>query len=447
MAAVGRVGSFGSSTAGLTSTYTGGPLANELTSGNGGAAAGDDEDGQNLWSCILSEVSTRSRSKLPAGKNVLLLGEDGAGKTSLIRKIQGIEEYKKGRGLEYLYLNVHDEDRDVIRDFQEYVEPGEDFPASPQRRTTASQEDKDDSVVLPLGADTLTQNLGIPVLVVCTKCDAISVLEKEHDYRDEHFDFIQSHIRKFCLQYGAALIYTSVKENKNIDLVYKYIVQKLYGFPYKIPAIVVEKDAVFIPAGWDNDKKIGILHENFQMLKAEDNFEDIITKPPVRKFVHEKEIVAEDDQVFLMKLQSLLAKQPPTAAGRPVDASPRVPGGSPRTPNRSVSSNVASVSPIPAGSKKIDPNMKAGATSEGVLANFFNSLLSKKTGSPGGPGVGGGSPGGGAGGGSSGLPPSAKKSGQKPVLSDVHAELDRIARKPVTASPATPTSPTEGEAS
>lgn len=55
----------------------------------------------------------------------------------------------------------------------------------------------------------------------------------------------------------------------------------------------------------------------------------------------------------------------------------------------------------------------AGATSEGVLANFFNSLLSKKTGSPGGPGVSGGSPAGGAGGGSSGLPPSAKKSGMR----------------------------------
>uniref|UniRef100_A0A7N9CFV0 Dynein light intermediate chain n=1 Tax=Macaca fascicularis TaxID=9541 RepID=A0A7N9CFV0_MACFA len=340
MAAVGRVGSFGSSPPGLSATYTGGPLGNEIASGNGGAAAGDDEDG----SCILSEVSTRSRSKLPA--------------------------------------------EELIRDFQEYVEPGEDFP------------DKDDSVVLPLGADTLTHNLGIPVLVVCTKCDAISVLEKEHDYRDEHFDFIQSHIRKFCLQYGAALIYTSVKENKNIDLVYKYIVQKLYGFPYKIPAVVVEKDAVFIPAGWDNDKKIGILHENFQTLKK-DNFEDIITKPPVRKFVHEKEIMAEDDQVFLMKLQ-----QPPTAAGRPVDASPRVPGA-PRTPNRSVSSNVASIT-HPCWVKKIDPNMKAGATSEGVLANFFNSLLSKKTGSPGGPGVSGGSPAGGAGGGSSGLPPSLK---------------------------------------
>ena len=49
MAAVGRVGSFGSCPPGLTATYTGGPLANELASGNGGAAAGDDEDGQNLW--------------------------------------------------------------------------------------------------------------------------------------------------------------------------------------------------------------------------------------------------------------------------------------------------------------------------------------------------------------------------------------------------------------
>ncbi|XP_064025676.1 cytoplasmic dynein 1 light intermediate chain 1 [Pogoniulus pusillus] len=528
-AAVGRAGSFSSSSSGLgpAAAFSSPSSASTATTNNNAElrAGGDEDDGQNLWSCILSEVSTRSRSKLPSGKNVLLLGEDGAGKTSLIGKIQGIEEYKKGRGMEYLYLNVHDEDRDdqtrcnvwildgdlyhkgllkfamdasslkdtlimlvvdmsrpwtaldslqkwasvvrehidklkippeemkemeqkLVRDFQEYIEPGEDFPASPQRRNTSLQEDKDDSVILPLGADTLTCNLGIPVVVVCTKCDAISILEKEHDYRDEHFDFIQSHIRQFCLQYGAALIYTSVKENKNIDLVYKYIVQKLYGFPFNVPAVVVEKDAVFIPAGWDNDKKIGILHENFQTLKAEDSFEDIITKPPVRKFVHEKEIVAEDDQVFLMKQQSQLAKQPPTAAGRPVDSSPRVPGGSPRTPNRSVTSNVASVTPIPTGSKKIDPNMKAGATSEGVLANFFNSLLSKKTGSPGGPGGVGGSPGGGgAGGAGSNLPPSAKKSGQKPVLTDVQAELDRMSRKPEMVSPTTPTSPTEGEAS
>lgn len=63
----------------------------------------------------------------------------------------------------------------MVRDFQEYVEPGEDFPASPQRRNTTSQEDKDDSVLLPLGADTLTHNLGVPVLVVCTKVSLLAV--------------------------------------------------------------------------------------------------------------------------------------------------------------------------------------------------------------------------------------------------------------------------------
>ncbi|XP_041040763.1 cytoplasmic dynein 1 light intermediate chain 1-like isoform X1 [Cetorhinus maximus] len=472
--------------------------------------AGDEEDEEenNLWSSILSEVSTRSRSKLPSGKAVLVTGEDGSGKTTLIAKLQGVEDYKKGRGMEFLYLDVHDEDIDdhtrcnvwildgdtyhkgllkfavtsdnikdtllmlvvdmsrpwmvmdslqkwanvvrehidklkippeemkemeqsLMKEFQEYEEPDKEVPASPQRRNTVLQETDEESVVLPLGSNTLTHNLGIPVLIVCTKCDAISLLEKEHDYRDEHFDFIQSHIRRFCLQYGAALIYTSIKENKNIDLMYKYLVHKLYGFPFHSPVLVVEKDAVFIPAGWDNEKKIGILHENFQSLKADDKFEDGIMKPPVRKFVHEKEILSEDDQVFLMKQQSFLAKQPPLSTGRPLDSSTRVAGGSPRTPSRSGSANVVNVTPIPAGNKKIDPNMK-GAASEGVLANFFNSLLSKKTGSPGG--------------GGSNLQSSAKKGGHKPVLTDVQAELDRIARKPEAVSP-THTSIAEDKAS
>lgn len=37
------------------------------------------------------------------------------------------------------------------------------------------------------------------------------------------------------------------------------------------------------PSGWDNEKKISILHENFQTVKADDSFEEVIVKPPVRK--------------------------------------------------------------------------------------------------------------------------------------------------------------------
>ncbi|XP_029315290.1 cytoplasmic dynein 1 light intermediate chain 2 isoform X2 [Cottoperca gobio] len=447
----------------------------------GAAGAGDnnneEEEGQNIWTSILSEVSTTSSSKLPSGKNILIFGEDGSGKTALMSKLQGADHNKRGRGLEYLYLNVHDEDRDdltrcnvwildgdlyhkgllkfavsaqslpdclavfvadmsrpwtimeslqkwasVLRDhvdklkippedmremeqnmvkaFQEYTEPEDASTSSPQRRAPTAGEDE--AVVLPLGDNTLTHNLGIPVLIVCTKCDAVSVLEKEHDFRDEHFDFIQSYIRRFSLQYGAGLIYTSVKEEKNLDLLYKYIVHKMYDFKFTSPALVVEKDAVFIPCGWDNEKKIGILHENLTTVRPEDPFEDFITKPPVRKLVHDKEINAEDEQVFLMKQQSLLAKQPATPTRGATESPGRTTSGSPRPAGRAGQTNVTSGSPM-AAVKKPDPNMKAGAANEGVLANFFNSLLSKKTGAPGSPG----SPGSGAVG--AGVQGSAKK--------------------------------------
>ncbi|XP_068847750.1 cytoplasmic dynein 1 light intermediate chain 2 isoform X2 [Ovis canadensis] len=383
------------------------------------AAAGDltseEEEGQSLWSSILSEVSTRARSKLPSGKNILVFGEDGSGKTTLMTKLQGAEHGKKGRGLEYLYLSVHDEDRDVVKDFQDYVEPEEGCQGSPQRRGPLTSGPDEENVALPLGDNVLTHNLGIPVLVVCTKCDAVSVLEKEHDYRDEHFDFIQSHLRRFCLQYGAALIYTSVKEEKNLDLLYKYIVHKTYGFHFTTPALVVEKEAVFIPAGWDNEKKIAILHENFTTVKPEDAYEDFIVKPPVRKLVHDKELAAEDEQVFLMKQQSLLAKQPATPT-RASESPARGPSGSPRTQGRGGPASVPSASPG-TSVKKPDPNIKNNAASEGVLASFFNSLLSKKTGSPGSPGAGG-------------VQSTSKKSGQKTVLTNVQEELDRMTRKP-----------------
>ncbi|KAL1007082.1 hypothetical protein UPYG_G00081650 [Umbra pygmaea] len=271
--------------------------------------------------------------------------------------------------------------------------------------------------------------------VTALQSKSVSVLEKEHDYRDEHFDFIQSHVRRFCLRYGAALVYTSVKEEKNLDVLYKYLVHKIYDFQFTTPALVVEKDAILIPSGWDNEKKIAILHENFTTVRPEDSFEDFIIKPPVRKLVHDKEINAEDEQVFLMKQQSLLSKQPATPTRGSTDSPGRTASGSPRPTGRTGPTNVASVSPMTAV-KKPDPNMKGAAANEGVLANFFNSLLSKKTGAPGSPGTAAGG---------AGSPGAVKKTGQKPVLTDVQAELDRMTRKPDSMINANNTPPTENE--
>lgn len=63
-------------------------------------------------SAILSEVQTQSSTKLPSNKSVLVLGDNASGKTTLIAKLQGVEDPKKGSGLEYAYIDVRDEYRD-----------------------------------------------------------------------------------------------------------------------------------------------------------------------------------------------------------------------------------------------------------------------------------------------------------------------------------------------
>jgi len=41
-----------------------------------------------------------------------VLGDNESGKTTLIAKLQGVEDPKKGNGLEYAYIDVRDEYRD-----------------------------------------------------------------------------------------------------------------------------------------------------------------------------------------------------------------------------------------------------------------------------------------------------------------------------------------------
>ncbi|XP_033123744.1 cytoplasmic dynein 1 light intermediate chain 2-like [Anneissia japonica] len=445
--------------------------------GNGEQNNGE-EGQQNLWYSILGEVSTHSSSKLPANKSILVLGDDESGKTSMVARLQGNEDPKKGSGLEYTYLDVRDEDRDdiarcgvwlldgdddhsrllqfaltadniedtlvilvvdmsqpwnvkasldkwsralsvhisrlniapqkmrdleqkLIQQFQTYVEPDSTQETSGKKSTTVVTPNEEEQVLLPLGETTLTHNLGVPVIVVCTKSDAVSSLEKDFDYKIEHFDYIQQFIRKFCLNYGAALFYISVKEEKNCGLLKKYLLHRIYNFPFNTPPLVVEKEALFIPLGWDTLKKISICYENMMNIKPDDPFEDVLIKPPVsRKGIQDcRETVAEDEQLFLMRQQNMLSKN--ISQGKAAE--------SPQRPSKT-SASPAAVTPGSASKAKIDPSKAGGTPNEGVLANFFNSLLSKKTGT--------GSP--------------QSKAGDKAVRSDAKAELDRMTKgKPV----------------
>ena len=61
---------------------------------------------------VLGEVQTSRSSALPSSKNILVLGDKESGKTTLIAKLAGNEDPKKGAGLEYGFINVRDEERE-----------------------------------------------------------------------------------------------------------------------------------------------------------------------------------------------------------------------------------------------------------------------------------------------------------------------------------------------
>lgn len=446
--------------------------------------ANQEEEEEDLWSSILNDVSSSASRKLPSNKSLVLLGNDGTGKTSLVVKMQsGSAEVKKGHAMEYSYIDVYDEDRDdstrlnvwimdgdvtyknllkfaitktsakdatvivivdmskpwsimdtlhswihvlrehihslnlspkelnnmehnIMKEFQEYVDPEQ---AEEKRKVGNDEED----VILPLDSNVLTDNLGFPIIVICTKTDSMLALEKEDDYKNEHFDFIQQQIRKFCLKYGAALVYTSVKESKNCSLLKKYLLHRIYGFPFKVPASVLKRESIFIPSGWDTVSKISILNEQMKMFKSDDGFDEHIKKPEYRRPIQDKEIECEEEQSFLEKQHQALLKTPPTAGhSRPpsiTDISksrmPGSPGTSRIVPGGRSSGGAGSVMKAKDGVK-----VGAGGPGEGVLANFFNSLLSKKSSAQ---GV---------------ERPSRPGSGDKGTRQDAAAELEKMTR-------------------
>ena len=115
-----------------------------------------------------------------------------------------------------------------VRAFQTYQDPDDQQILINSKKTAGKASGKtdldlklvqvEDDSLLPLDPSILNKNLGIPIAVVVTKVhlilksifqfklfiltlksDSISLLDKENEYRIEHFDFIQYHIRKFCL--------------------------------------------------------------------------------------------------------------------------------------------------------------------------------------------------------------------------------------------------------
>ena len=281
-----------------------------------------------------------------------------------------------------------------ISSWENYLEPGLDFNTGYSRQFSGSEQRSLDSPLqeqFPMTElspmeehksiesfeDILSRNLGLDIIIVLTKTDSMPQLESEYGLTEQHFDFIQQAVRRFCLNYGASLFFTSVKEDKNCDLLYKYLTHKTYNFPFTTPALVVERDAVFIPAGWDSPGKLSILLENLFKFSPEQNYRDVIKSPFVgKKPIYQKnvEIVAENEQDFLARIAPFLVQdshQDSPLSSRLLHSSDSVL----KTPERKI-----------VGSPGVHSTLRkteygsGKAINDGAISNFFHALLNKKTG-------------------------------------------------------------------
>ncbi|RHZ89821.1 hypothetical protein Glove_9g161 [Diversispora epigaea] len=299
-----------------------------------------------------------------------------------------------------------------------------------------------ETVALPLGPGTLVTNLAVPLVVVCTKSDNVFTLEREKDYKEEQFDFIQQSLRTICLKYGAALFYTTTRQPKTFINLRKYILHRLLGtkashsdtkssYAFNIEPTFVERDTVLVPAGWDSWGKIGVLREGFdcngllrgwdldvtgkaeqlegenghvdEIFSAQKVFEDVVKHVESEKPLVPTIIIAEDEQEFFARhvetLKQANSERPPSVVGPMgapqytyVNLGEEIPDldvapvqnlqNLPAKPTRSKSTPATS-SPPPGqhtnGTTPTVPNGTNGTSSQNeVLANFFQALLTKK---------------------------------------------------------------------
>ncbi|KAI8075542.1 dynein light intermediate chain-domain-containing protein [Thamnidium elegans] len=349
-----------------------------------------------------------------------------------------------------------------------------------------------DQVVLPLTQGCLTNNLGMPITIVCCKSDALNTLEQTHDYKDDQFDFIQQTLRCICMKYGAALFYTSTLHPYTYHNLREYILHRVLTtstkpYPFHIKAQVIERDTVLVPSGWDSWGKIKVLREGFDCENLSDGWDAdmdaVIDRQSPGKLgargIYEDSIlngdsevqpqhiptttICEDEQSFFERHYETLQKTHESnrqGTGADHISRPGLVGPlgvsaaamdmmrasdndrhSKGVKNKTTPEKINTLNPLPpistapaaaaATSPSSTMNGQTGPSHE-VLANFFQSLLSKKASSGGAasptgtPSLLNGGPGGQPNGRSE-----EPASYRRPGISrkDVYKELDRMASK------------------
>jgi hypothetical protein len=154
----------------------------------------------------------------------------------------------------------------------------------------------------PLKEGVLKYNCGVPIVFVINKSDTeVEYIEKKD--LEENSEFILSHIRRLALEYGATIIYNSGKTNINLTVLYDYICHVLFNFELAHKPNFIEKEAYFIPAGYDDLKTLNSNEEIKKYLN--EPYEKRIKHEIKETQIIEEDIQCEDTNTFFEDLKKM----------------------------------------------------------------------------------------------------------------------------------------------
>lgn len=139
-------------------------------------------------------------------------------------------------------------------------------------------------------------NLAFPIFFVICKSDGYEILNNR-SYQG-YIDVIICYLRNLAIHYQATIIFCNTvnkKELKNINLLYKYLMHRLYNFPFNENAILNDYEKIFIPSGYDDVESINQSIQNTFVGNFSKPYDSIIIKPVSNKNIveHSQNVVPD----------------------------------------------------------------------------------------------------------------------------------------------------------
>lgn len=121
-------------------------------------------------------------------------------------------------------------------------------------------------VTMPLGPGEWDEPLGVPICCVCQGAEKTEILEREHGWKDDEFDFILQFMRTVLLKHGGSLIYTASSAPGSLHTLLRSSLG-IHSLLQRnsLKHNVIDRDKILVPPNWDSWGKIRPLGENFDI--------------------------------------------------------------------------------------------------------------------------------------------------------------------------------------